>query len=45
MGATSRLWLQRLAWLVTIWVASVAALAIAAFGMRLLMNAIGLSSS
>jgi hypothetical protein len=40
-----KLWLKRLAWLVAIWIASVAALAIAAYGMRFLMNAIGLSTA
>jgi hypothetical protein len=36
------LWLRRVAWLVAIWAASVAALALAAALMRLLMHAAGM---
>ena len=36
-------WLRRLAWLAGIWVASVAALAVVAYGLRLLMRAAGMS--
>jgi Protein of unknown function (DUF2474) len=40
--AGARLWLKRLAWMVALWVASVAALGLAAFLMRALMRAAGL---
>ncbi|MEO8417102.1 MAG: DUF2474 domain-containing protein [Methylophilaceae bacterium] len=36
------LWLRRLGWLVLIWVASVLALALVAYGLRLFMHMIGL---
>lgn len=36
------LWLKRVGWLVLIWVASVLALAVVAYGMRLFMGLIGL---
>jgi hypothetical protein len=42
--AGAPLWLKRLGWLVAIWLASVAALGIAAYAMRLLMSAAGLTS-
>jgi hypothetical protein len=38
----ARLWLIRIAWLVAIWAASVAALALAAGLMRLLMHGAGM---
>jgi hypothetical protein len=38
----ARLWLKRFGWLVAIWAASVAALALAAALMRLLMQAAGM---
>jgi hypothetical protein len=38
----TRLWLRRLGWLVAIWAASVAALALAAALMRQLMHAVGM---
>jgi hypothetical protein len=38
----ARLWLKRIGWLVAIWAASVAALAIAAALMRLLMHGAGM---
>ncbi|MGH8796160.1 MAG: DUF2474 family protein [Caldimonas sp.] len=38
-----RLWLCRVGWLLLIWAASVAALALVAFGMRLVMGWVGLS--
>ncbi len=38
----ARLWLVRLGWLLAIWAASVAALALAAALMRLLMHAAGM---
>lgn len=38
------LWLRRLAWLVAIWAASVAALALVALLMRWLMHAAGMHS-
>lgn len=37
-----RLWLRRVSWLIGIWVLSVAALALAAMGMRLAMRVMGL---
>ncbi len=37
------LWLRRVGWLVLIWVASVAALGVASFALRLVMNAAGLT--
>ena len=37
-----RLWLGRIAWLVAIWTASVAALAVVAGLMRMLMHAAGM---
>jgi hypothetical protein len=42
--AASR-WLKRLAWLAFIWLASVTVLAMAAYLMRLLMHALGLSTA
>ncbi len=39
---SARTWLKRFGWLVAIWTASVAALALAAALMRLLMQAAGL---
>jgi hypothetical protein len=44
-GAMPRrqMWLRRLLWLVTIWTASVLALGIVAFLLRLLMSAAGLT--
>ena len=36
-------WIRRLAWLVGIWLASVAALGAVAYGLRLLMRAAGMS--
>ena len=36
-------WIRRLAWLVGIWLASVAALGVVAYGLRLLMRAAGMS--
>jgi len=39
-----KLWFKRVGWLVLIWFASVLALAIVAFGLRLFMNLIGLRS-
>lgn len=37
-----RLWLRRVSWLVGIWVLSVAALGLAAMGMKLAMRLMGL---
>lgn len=37
-------WLKRLAWLVSIWCASVLALGIVAYAIRVLMQAVGLHS-
>lgn len=42
MNALVKLWLKRVGWLVLIWSASVLALALAAYLMRLFMRAIGL---
>jgi hypothetical protein len=39
------LWLKRVGWLVFIWLVSVAALAVAAYLMRLLMHVMGLSTT
>lgn len=36
-------WLKRLGWLVLIWLASVASLAVVALAIRLLMRALGMS--
>ena len=36
-------WLRRIGWLVVIWVASVAALGVVAYGMRLFMGWAGLT--
>ncbi|MES2756689.1 MAG: DUF2474 family protein [Pseudomonadota bacterium] len=38
----ARRWLSRFGWLLAIWAASVAALALAAWLMRLLMRAVGM---
>ncbi|MFA7669980.1 MAG: DUF2474 family protein [Burkholderiaceae bacterium] len=43
MRATFRQWLRRAGWLAGIWLASVAALSLAAWALRLLMKAIGMS--
>jgi hypothetical protein len=37
-------WRSRLLWLVLIWAASVAALGVAAYALRLLMRAVGMST-
>ncbi|NMM80281.1 hypothetical protein B2J86_04925 [Acidovorax sp. SRB_14] len=42
--STTRLWLRRLAWLVVIWLASVAALFLVASALRYLMAAVGFSA-
>ena len=44
MPVAVRLWLKRFGWLALIWLTSVAALAIAAYLMRLFMHTIGLST-
>ena len=42
---TSRgLWLRRIGWLIAIWAASVALLAVVALGFRMLMNLAGLTA-
>lgn len=38
-----RVWLTRLAWLAGIWLASVVALGVVAYGLRLLMRGAGMS--
>lgn len=43
MAAPRALWLKRIGWLLAIWSASVAALGVAAWLLRLLMRAAGLS--
>jgi len=43
MRATVRQWLQRMGWLVLIWLVSVAVLSLAAWGLRLLMVSVGMS--
>lgn len=40
----ARLWLRRVGWLVLIWAASVSALGVASWVMRMLMDAAGLSA-
>ncbi|RTZ40950.1 DUF2474 domain-containing protein [Candidimonas sp. SYP-B2681] len=40
----SRLWGRRIAWLVGIWAASIAVLAIAAYLLKLLMNLAGMTT-
>jgi Protein of unknown function (DUF2474) len=42
--ANTKLWLRRIGWLVLIWSASVAALGVAAFALRLLMSAAGMTT-
>jgi hypothetical protein len=39
-----RVWARRIGWLVLIWTASVAALAIVATGVRMLMNLAGMAT-
>ena len=39
-----RLWARRIGWMVLIWTASVAALAIAALSIRMLMNLAGMTT-
>ena len=43
-AGTGRPWLRRLAWLVGIWVASVSLLALVAYILRLIMNAVGMTA-
>ncbi len=43
-SARKRLWLRRLGWMVAIWAASIAALAVAAYLLRLIMNAVGMTA-
>ncbi|MBF6615935.1 DUF2474 domain-containing protein [Pollutimonas thiosulfatoxidans] len=38
------LWWRRIAWLVAIWAASIAALALFAYLLRLIMNAVGMTA-
>ncbi len=44
MQATVQRWLRRMGWLVGIWLASVTVLAFAAWALRLLMQAVGMST-
>ncbi len=37
-------WLRRVAWLIAIWAASIAALAVVSYALRLVMNAVGLTA-
>lgn len=39
-----RLWIKRIGWLLGIWVCSVAALGAAAYLLRLVMNAVGMTA-
>ncbi|NYT86033.1 DUF2474 family protein [Pollutimonas harenae] len=39
-----RLWAKRLAWMLGIWLASIAALGLAAYLLRLVMNAVGMTA-
>ncbi|MFF7058288.1 DUF2474 domain-containing protein [Achromobacter spanius] len=41
---TPNAWRSRLLWLLLIWAASVAALGVAAYALRLLMRAVGMST-
>lgn len=41
---TRRPWLKRLVWLVAIWAASVSLLAVVAYLLRLIMNAVGMTA-
>jgi hypothetical protein len=43
MDAERPNWLKRFGWLIGIWTASVLALAVVAYGVRLVMNFMGLS--
>ena len=43
-AARKRLWARRLAWLLGIWLASIAALGLAAYLLRLIMNAVGMTA-
>lgn len=43
MQARAGQWLKRVGWLVAIWLLSVAVLGLAAWGLRLLMQSIGMS--
>jgi hypothetical protein len=42
--APPHLWLKRVGWLVLIWAASVCALGVFAYGLRLVMRAVGMST-
>lgn len=44
MTAMEKPWWKRLLWLLAIWTISVAALAVVAYGMKLLMRSAGLSN-
>ncbi|MCC2595562.1 DUF2474 domain-containing protein [Pusillimonas sp. MFBS29] len=39
-----RLWIRRLGWLLGIWAASIAVLALVAYLLRLVMNAVGMTA-
>lgn len=43
-SAAPRNWFKRIGWLLLIWVASTAALGVAAYALRLLMRLIGMST-
>jgi len=43
-ATTKRLWIRRLAWLLGIWTASIAILALVAYLLRLVMNAVGMTA-
>lgn len=44
MQTTIRKWLRRLGWLVSIWLVSVAVIGVAAWALRLLMKAAGMTA-
>jgi hypothetical protein len=44
LGSGHRLWARRLGWLILIWTASVAAVAVVAVLLRVLMNLTGLTA-
>lgn len=43
MAAAEKPWWKKLLWLIIIWTSSVAALAVVAYGMKMLMRSAGLS--
>jgi hypothetical protein len=43
-NSPTRKWLARIGWLLLIWAASIAALAVVSWGLRVIMNAVGLTA-